>query len=112
MLGNKGKCQPIVNMMRGFFDFEFCNLRSEDLRIKDDKYSLILGNAELLIPDLDRNGYYFSAPTLIHHYITVHNYIPPHKFLDSLVHFDLENEFRGNDLFKYLVEKHGGIYFH
>jgi hypothetical protein len=110
--GNENKCQVIVNRMRGFFDCEFCDAHSYDLRIQDGKYMLLLGNAELLIPQHSRSGYYFNAPTLIHHYITAHHYKPPQEFLDSLVELDLNKEFEGNTIFKNLVEKRGGTYIH
>jgi hypothetical protein len=106
------KSQVIVNRMRGFFDCEICNARSDELKTQDAKHKIVLGNAELLIPHYLKNGYYFSAPTLIHHYIIVHSYLPPKEFIDSILALDLGTEFNGGEIFRNLVEKHGGMYFH
>jgi hypothetical protein len=112
LVGSQGKCQPIVNRMRGFFDCELCDAHSEELKLKKGDRTLLLGNAEILIPYSNKKGYYFSAPTLIYHYIIEHHYLPPQEFIDSLLMFNLEDAFPGSDILKDLIERRGGTYLH
>jgi hypothetical protein len=112
LLKDEDKCKPIVNPMRGFFNCQMCNTRSIDLKLSVEGKSIILGAAEILLPFLDKPGYYFDAPTLIYHYITKHRYIPPQDFVSSLMNFNLEDEFTGDVIFKDLVDKYGGVYIH
>jgi hypothetical protein len=112
LLCKKGKCEAIVNVMRGYFHCEFCDDSSDELRTKDENHKLGLGHSELLIPHFNIPGIYFSAPTLLHHYILKHNYLPPQGFIDSVLRFDLTMDFNGSKILQELVEKHGGRYIH
>ncbi|WP_017327077.1 hypothetical protein [Synechococcus sp. PCC 7336] len=50
--------------------------------------SKLLGHNEICIPSLKEREFYVF-PTMLYHYICVHNYLPPKEFLDALNEFDL-----------------------
>lgn len=70
-----------VNQTRGLHD---CNICSSEMgviyELKDRK--LLLGDAEIRVFSAD--GEIFAAPTMLLHYITVHNYLPPPSFLNAV----------------------------
>ena len=41
------------------------------------------GNGQIRV--LGRDGIWYSAPTLIHHYVTHHNYLPPAAFVSAVL---------------------------
>ncbi len=55
-----------------------------------------LGLSEMGIPAVQQ-GYYFAFPTMLYHYMTVHDYCPPDEFLRALQQFDLEKPFNIDD---------------
>lgn len=34
---------------------------------------------------LAKTGQWYAAPTLVHHYVTWHNYLPPQEFIDAVL---------------------------
>lgn len=70
-----------VNQTRGLHP---CNICSSDMsliyKLKDRK--LLLGDAEIRV--FSAEGEIFAAPTMLLHYITVHNYLPPPSFLNAV----------------------------
>jgi len=84
MLGNE-KINIHVNAIRGVHP---CNLCGESDFYDSD---LRIGSTEIWISD-GENGFY-AAPSMIIHYITDHQYLPPEEFLDALREFDLFCEF-------------------
>jgi hypothetical protein len=65
-----------INVTRGM---HFCDL----CPAADDDASRAWGHAEVRVVGAD--GTRYAAPTLIHHYVSVHNYHPPQPFLDALM---------------------------
>ncbi|UXN05577.1 DUF7919 family protein [Bartonella sp. HY761] len=52
-----------------------------------------LSHVEILIPStIDKNCFYIS-PSLIYHYIDVHQYYPPEDFLNSILQFPEDTEY-------------------
>lgn len=70
------------NVMRGVQDCPFCHEESplfvEDKTIKLKTY---LGTGEIRVQD--ESGKLYAGPTLLYHYILVHDYLPPKDFLDA-----------------------------
>src|SRR5262249_2131508 len=54
----------------------------------DDDADRACGHAEIRVVGTD--GTRYAAPTLIHHYVTVHNYKPPQAFVDALTRANLQ----------------------
>lgn len=65
-----------TNATRGM---HFCDLCA----VTDDDASRAWGHAEIRVVGAD--GTRYAAPTLIHHYVSVHNYQPPRPFVDALM---------------------------
>lgn len=78
-------CDRPVMLHRGFHVCEFC---SAD---KINNFELPkIGNGHIKVK-LD-NQFSFWAPTMIHHYISVHNYLPPQAFIDAVMRLkEIEN---------------------
>ena len=70
-----------VNQTRGLHD---CNICSSEISItyKLADKTLLLGGAEIRV--FSAEGDIFAAPTMLLHYITVHNYLPPPSFLNAV----------------------------
>ena len=74
-----------VNVMRGTHDCPFCDEESP-IRILSPlvpKGWVSLGMGEIHVQGLNR--VVFAAPTLVIHYITAHQYLPPEPFLVALL---------------------------
>jgi hypothetical protein len=74
-------CDNPVMLHRGFHVCEFCKADRNDTA----KWAKI-GNGHIKVNY--RNKYSFWAPTMIHHYISVHNYMPPQEFIDAVMELD------------------------
>jgi hypothetical protein len=68
--------RPIL-LHRGFHVCGFC----PDDRCKADYASL--GNGQIRV--FGRNGVWYAAPTMVHHYVVVHQYQPPPEFVDAVL---------------------------
>ena len=76
-------CHPQLTVctMRTIRPCPLCNETITNIEI--DGQACILGSAEIrVIGEED----IFAAPTLIYHYVTVHNYLPPDEFIDAVLH--------------------------
>jgi len=90
----KLESMEIKNKYRGWHGCEFC--------YPDDEYTPNRFNPEVIrnpnfVPPqreyhngngeyiVQGNGKTYAAPTLIIHYITAHNYIPPQEFIDAVI---------------------------
>lgn len=88
------------NRIRGLHS---CNICSEiGLEVYSGGCSEVLGMSEILIPDVSGNGY-FASPSLIYHYISVHNYLPPKAYLNAVLSIDTERNFSAEDMFDKLL---------
>ncbi|WP_160148400.1 hypothetical protein [[Leptolyngbya] sp. PCC 7376] len=54
---------------RGFHCCEFCDNAT--------------GNGQICVRH--PNGNWYSAPTMLHHYVTVHHYLPPEEFIEAVL---------------------------
>jgi hypothetical protein len=59
---------PLSVHTRGFHGCPFCEKAQ--------------GSAEKLVT---HNGKTYAAPSLIDHYVTAHNYLPPQEFIDAVI---------------------------
>jgi hypothetical protein len=73
-----------VALTRGVHHCEFCTTRSP-ITVKSDVYRVTatLGNGEIAVQSLEAATY--RAPTLIVHYITAHQYLPPAGFIEAVM---------------------------
>lgn len=69
-----------TNQSRGIHFCELCSPPCVAIHRLTDK-ALYLGSAEIRVFSPD--GEIFAAPTMLLHYITVHNYLPPPVFLKA-----------------------------
>jgi hypothetical protein len=74
-----------VHAMRGFHHCEFCDQRSPiDVESSDGTRRGVLGMSEIRVQSVDGTTA-FDAPSLIYHYVTAHQYLPPREFRDAIV---------------------------
>ena len=74
-----------VNLMRGLHYCEFCDAESP-IRIATPfgpKGRVALGNGEIHVRHA--SGQLYVAPTLVIHYITAHDYLPPAEFREAVL---------------------------
>lgn len=72
-------CKTPVNVTRGRHLCPFCKFSEEELENLDITY---YSNAEIRV--IHSNGV-FAAPTLVWHYVTEHQYLPPQEFIDAVL---------------------------
>lgn len=84
---------PRVNTMRGLHQCSFCPRGAAGAKLQPSTPSadhptgvVWLGNAEVRVAC--GPGAMFAAPTLIWHYVTVHSYQPPLKFVEAVRQYD------------------------
>jgi len=75
-------CENPVNRTRGFHLCPFCEAPSFGVRVQGPTKQILLGSAEIRVAG-DNNQIY-TAPDLIYHYISNHQYKPPDEFLLAL----------------------------
>ena len=69
---------------RGFHVCPFCSNNSFGLPVIDTSGKrLLLGSAEIRVKG--KGDLTYACPDLIYHYISVHSYLPPQEFIDSLM---------------------------
>jgi hypothetical protein len=71
-----------ANQMRGYHVCEFCGAEPR-VAVSASGEHVLIGSAEIWIPSPDLKRIY-AAPNLIHHYMSVHGYLPPQEFLDAV----------------------------
>jgi|SRR5580700_10057130 hypothetical protein len=74
-------CRVSVAQSRGFHDCELCPPDTSNY-VRRKGEPLLFGTAEIRV--FGREGKIYAAPTLIYHYISVHQYKPPDEFLSAL----------------------------
>jgi len=68
-------CETPIVQHKGFHDCEFCGGRLHDEST---------GNGQIRVRGAD--GIWYAAPTLVAHYVTVHEYLPPPEFIEAVLH--------------------------
>ena len=66
----KELCLRPILLHRGVHPCEFCT-------------DSVTGNGQIRV--LHSNGNWYSAPTLVHHYVVEHQYLPPQDFIDAVL---------------------------
>jgi hypothetical protein len=81
-------CTIQVRRMRGFHRCQFCrNVPNAPLEAERNGKRIYMGFAEIRIKRDEQR--IFAAPTLIYHYVSVHNYEPPKAFADAVIETSL-----------------------
>lgn len=75
-----------VNKIRGIHPCNLCDLDHFD------NPKLEIGSTEIWLPD--GSGGYLASPSMLIHYMTVHEYYPPRQFIAAINRFDLFEEFQ------------------
>jgi hypothetical protein len=70
-----------VNHCLGYHFCPFCTNRDDIVRINWEDKEIFLGSGEIRAIG---SSVLYAAPTLIYHYIVVHNYQPPAEFIDAV----------------------------
>ena len=95
--------RPPCNRMRGWHTCEFCGgERCSYLEYNGE--SIYLGNGEVWIADVNEKLIY-AAPTMIWHYINIHNYLPPDQFIKSCEEFDFESDWTASTVINIAMKK-------
>lgn len=68
----KKLCESPILLHRGFHLCQFCE--------PGDQFP---GNGQIRVED--QNGQVYSAPTMVYHYVSVHNYRPPEEFIQAVL---------------------------
>jgi hypothetical protein len=78
-------CAISVNQTRGIHACSFCPQGDKDvppfLYAERNGQRKLLGSAEIRV--FGDNGNVYAAPTLIYHYVSMHDYRPPAEFVDA-----------------------------
>lgn len=98
-------CHQKVNTTRGVHRCEFCTSK-EHIYIEKDNKKCFLGNFEIWLPSVSEHILY-AAPSLVYHYISKHNYLPPLDFINSVTS-NLDStwfgSFTGEDLIRIMLK--------
>ncbi len=71
-----------VRLTRGFHRCELCGASRP--RVEHGAKSRVLGNSEIRVTG--KNGTVYAAPSMIAHYVEVHEYVPPREFIEAVLH--------------------------
>ncbi|GAA4354688.1 hypothetical protein [Kangiella marina] len=103
VLFKRGSCEPTFNIIRGTHRCNLCNETEVCIYQSQSGNSKRLGGSEILIPNVVGEGY-FASPSMIYHYIAKHSYMPPRDYIDSVLNFDLTQQFNAEELYTKLVD--------
>jgi hypothetical protein len=95
---NSSSFQSIVWRYRGEESCPICHCKN--LLLGNGADVEVLGSSYLFIPHHSDSNTYFISPSLIHHFITYHNYSPPSQFIDSVIAINENSEFNGDDTYR------------
>lgn len=86
------------NIYRGVHHCDLCN--SDGFMYGNmENEEILLGHGEIWIPSITQDIVYVS-PTLIYHYIEKHQYCPPQDYIESVMAFDVNSDFDGEEMLK------------
>jgi hypothetical protein len=74
-------CKVSVAQSRGIHECDQCPSGTSNYIVRDGE-PLLLGSAEIRV--FGKAGVIYAAPTLVYHYVAVHQYRPPDEFVRSL----------------------------
>ncbi|MFG1496799.1 hypothetical protein ABMA57_09210 [Saccharospirillum sp. HFRX-1] len=78
---------------------KLCN--SDYISIENQEGKEVLGAANLLIPYAQNT--YFIAPTMVGHYISYHNYMPPEEFISAVLCVDTSIPYFADQIYLELI---------
>lgn len=85
-----------ANLIRG--PSHCCNLCGQnEIALSLNGETKTLGSSEIWIPSED-GELIFVSPSMIIHYIEVHDYRPPTAFMNAVMNADITSSFNANDL--------------
>lgn len=90
------------NIYRGIHDCDFCNSDGFMYGVIGNE-KILLGHGEIWVPSTSQDIIY-ASPTLIYHYIEKHQYCPPQDYIDSVMAFDINSDFDGEEMLKKFKE--------
>jgi len=88
------------NRVRGIHACNLCGER--EVTIHAGNKEMLLGMTEILIPDVG-NNLFFASPSMIVHYVKVHNYHPPQSFINAVLQLDVKRHYCAEDVFDGLL---------
>lgn len=74
-------CGRPIHLHRGFHSCQFCE--AERSAPSNSLNAERFGNGQIRVLGVD--GIWYAAPTMIHHYVTVHGYQPPAVFIEAVL---------------------------
>jgi hypothetical protein len=80
-------CQRPILLHRGLHACQFCvpdELSLWPTSPSGPSHRERYGNGQIRIQGAD--GIWYAAPTMVHHYVTEHRYLPPKVFIDAALH--------------------------
>jgi hypothetical protein len=78
------KTKVVMGRWDGTFTCPLCEIDNWEIQ----KRIPYIGNAEVWIPSVFRQGFYYASSTWICHYILDHQYLPPDEYIESVLSFD------------------------
>jgi hypothetical protein len=87
-----------VNVIRGIHLCNLCGEKRVEVNCRSSK--VILGMSEILIP---ASHGYFASPSMVLHYIELHQYAPPQEYISAVMNFDLGEPFIAQEAYDNLV---------
>ena len=66
---------------------------------------MILGMSEIWVPSPGDENYY-ASPSMIIHYMEVHEYFPPEEFMNAVLAVDVNKEFSAQAVYNELLKKY------
>ena len=77
-------CANPVNLTIGHHTCNLCpNEYGRILNVQKKEKDINLGNGEIFVKGI--NNLVYVAPTLIYHYVEIHNYKPPEEFINAVL---------------------------
>jgi hypothetical protein len=89
IIASSGQIDVHVNRIRGRHP---CALSNSCGIISVGNGRETLGSSEIWIPATTKDSF-LASPSLIYHYISAHNYLPPKEFSDAIFAFDMSLPF-------------------
>jgi hypothetical protein len=94
------------NRIRGIHPCGLCG--EQHMTVISEGREEILGMSEVLVPS-QQIGAYYASPSLIYHYVTEHNYLPPEEYINAVLAVDITQLYFAEDIFDDLLMNRSGL---
>ena len=84
-----------VNLLRGIKKCPLCS----NIVYAEGFNKGTLGISQIWVPDMHNSNIVYAAPDFIIHYVKDHKYCPPQEFIESVMAFDLNSDWSGEEIF-------------